>query len=69
MLEAAYDICINKTAKLNFKYINTILDSWHKSGYKKPSDIKEEKQENKTKNEKTPSYSMESINKKVNNFD
>ena len=69
MLEAAYDICINKTAKLNFKYINTILDSWHKSGYKKLSDIKDETTENKTKKEKTSSYSMENIKKKVNNID
>ena len=68
MLEAAYDICINKTAKLNFKYINTILDSWHKSGYKKPSDIKEEKPKTK-KDDNESSFTMEDIMKKVNNFD
>lgn len=69
MLEAAYDICINKTSKINFKYINTILENWYKSGYKKPEDIQEDGT-SKTKNkDKASSYSIENIKKKVNNFD
>ena len=70
MLEMAYDICINKTSKINFKYINTILESWHKKGYKKPSDIDEEKTTNKVENKKSESsFTIEDIMKKVNNFD
>lgn len=68
MLTAAYDICADKTAKISFKYINTILDSWYKSGYKKPSDIIEAN-EKKVKKDKTPSYSIENIKSKVNKFD
>ncbi len=68
MLVASYDICINKTAKINFKYINTILESWHKEGYKKPADIKEKEQQSKNKSKKT-SYSIDDIKKKMNNFD
>jgi len=67
MLEAAYDICINKTSKINFKYINTILEAWYKKGYKKPSDIKDD-EEKKSKKSDT-SYSIEDILKKVNRFD
>ena len=66
MLTCAYDICIDKTAKLNFKYINTILESWHKQGFKKPEDIT---MDNGDKKDKLPSYSIDNIRKKVNNFD
>ncbi len=68
MLIFAYDICINKTARINFKYINTILESWHKEGYKKPADIKDSEEKTNSKNKKT-SYSIDDIKKKMNNFD
>ena len=68
MLVAAYDICINQTSKYNAKYINTILESWHKEGYKKPSDI-QAKQDKPKSNRKNTSYSIDDIKKKMNNFD
>lgn len=68
MLTLSYDICINKTAKINFKYIGTVLDNWYKLGFKKPSDVEEA--ENKSKGKDTsPSYSISKIKKKINNFD
>ena len=42
MLREAYDRCVNNTGKINFNYINKILEKWHASGFKKPEDIKEE---------------------------
>lgn len=68
MLKAAYDICVNQTAKVKFSYINTVLEKWYKNGYKKPSDIPE-KEENKKTTTKSTSYSIEKIKRKVNNFD
>lgn len=68
MLKAAYDICVNKIAKLKFSYINTILEKWHKNGYKTVDDIAENDNKKQSK-EKETSYSKKTINKKFNNFD
>ena len=68
MLKAAYDICVNQTAKVKFSYINTVLEKWYKNGYKKLSDIPE-KEEKKKSTTKSTSYSIEKIKRKVNNFD
>lgn len=68
MLKSAYDICVNQTAKLKFSYINTVLEKWHKNGYKIPSDIPEKDGKNKSSTKST-SYSLEKIKRKVNNFD
>lgn len=42
MLEAAYDVCVDAKGEIIFAYINTVLDNWHKNGYKTPADIKKE---------------------------
>lgn len=34
LAELAYEMCADKTGKLIFKYINTILESWHSQGIK-----------------------------------
>ena len=69
MLECAYETCINKISKINFKYINTILEDWHKQGYKKPKDIKVETENKKSKKDNDSSFDISDIMKKVNNFD
>lgn len=69
MLECAYEVCINKISKINFKYINTILEDWHKQGYKKPEDIKVETESKKSKKENDSSFDVSDIMKKVNKFD
>lgn len=38
LLLHAYNICIDKNTKLSFPYINKILESWHKKGYKTVAD-------------------------------
>lgn len=39
VLKAAYDACIDSTAKLSFPYIKKILEGWHKQGIKTAEDI------------------------------
>ena len=43
MIKNAYEVCIDKKTKLSFAYINAILADWYKKGFKRVSDIKEEK--------------------------
>lgn len=69
MLECAYDVCINKISKINFEYINSILEDWHKQGYKKPKDIKTQEDNKKSKKDNGSSFDISDIMKKVNNFD
>ena len=47
MLKAAYDACVNSKTKLSFPYVATIIEAWHKKGYEKPEDIKNEPIETK----------------------
>lgn len=42
MIKNAYEICIDKKTKLSFAYINAIIADWHKKGFKRVSDIKED---------------------------
>lgn len=39
MLKCAYNTCIDSKTKLSFAYVNSILNSWHEKGFKKPEDI------------------------------
>lgn len=41
MIRHAYEICIDKKAKLSFSYINAILADWFKKGYKTVADIED----------------------------
>ena len=40
-------VCVDAKGEVIFAYINTVLDNWHKIGYKTPSDIKKEVKEDK----------------------
>ena len=52
----AYEICVNRTGKLSFSYINKILSDWHDKGYTTPEQARAE---NKPKSGKTPSYNID----------
>ena len=69
MLEAAYDICINNTSKISFRYINTILESWHKKGWKKPTDIVEESPKKDSNGKKSSFFDLDELKNNFNNFD
>ena len=40
LLRKAYNICVDKNAKLSMPYINKILEKWHKDGIKTVEDTK-----------------------------
>lgn len=39
MLKAAYDACVDGISEFSMPYVSTIIEKWHKNGYKKPQDI------------------------------
>lgn len=65
MLERAYDECVNKINKIDFKYIDKILKNWHEKGYKTPSDIEVKKTEKRG----FASYNMDEFEKMLNSKD
>ena len=62
MIFLAYEEMANHTGKLNFKYIDKVLNSWYDAGVRKPADLEKYKSATKTKQEtvKTPSESTAS---------
>ena len=45
MIITAYEEMVERTGKLSLAYMDKILINWHNKGYKKPSDIENEKAE------------------------
>lgn len=43
MIIIAYEEMADRTGKISFAYMNKVLENWHKKGYKKPSDIENDK--------------------------
>jgi DNA replication protein DnaD len=41
MLREAYNRCVDQKAKLDMRYINGILERWHKEGITSPAQISE----------------------------
>jgi DnaD/phage-associated family protein len=56
LIQLSYEICVNRTGKLAFSYINSILSSWHEKGF---TTVEQAKGENQQKNSKTPSYNID----------
>ncbi len=52
ILKAAYDTCVDATAKFSIPYIKKILEGWHKNGVKTLEDIKKLSQDDFKKNGK-----------------
>ncbi len=67
MLRAAYDQCVDATAKISFPYINKILEKWHKEGISSPDHISSSKKEApSSKAGKEKSYDIDEIERKIN---
>lgn len=66
MLKKAYDVCIDSKAKINFPYIAKIIENWHASGYKTPTDIKTP---NKQNNKMQGAYDIDLFEKMINSKD
>lgn len=59
LIKLAYDICVSRTGKLSFAYINKILISWHEKGYTTVEQAKNENKRNKALTGKSPSYDID----------
>lgn len=66
MLKEACNRTLLKTSKADFKYANSILESWHKKGIHTPADIA--KQDEKYKNQKSNTSSKPTTTNKFNQF-
>lgn len=42
LIVAAYETMADKTGKISFKYMDTIIESWHRKGFKSLSDVENE---------------------------
>jgi len=58
LVKLAYEICVNRTGKLSFSYINSILNAWHEKGFATPEQAKSE-QKHGVKAGKAPSYDID----------
>lgn len=45
LVQAAYDICVKRTGKLSFSYINSILKTWHEKGFTTVEQAQNERRE------------------------
>ena len=68
MLRNAYNICVDKNAKLSMPYINKILEKWRKDGVKTPADI-EKSAKPKQKENGYAKYDRSLVDKLLNNDD
>lgn len=61
MIRLAYERCIDRTGKLSFQYINSILESWHSKGIKTPVDADNENKKRSENNDfaSKPSYDLD----------
>jgi DnaD/phage-associated family protein len=57
LVRLAYDICVNRTGKLSFSYINSILKSWHQKGFRTEEQAKGEARPVKKAN--APSFNID----------
>lgn len=65
LLNEAYNRCVDNTGKVNMKYINAILERWHKSGIRTLKEAVDEKLAAEARREpkQTPSYDLEEYEK------
>lgn len=63
IISQAYNICVDSTSKISFKYIKTILEDWHKKGVKTVSDIEKLNASNQpSKTESIAKYDLNAYN-------
>lgn len=56
LLQLSYEICVNRTGKISFSYINSILAAWREKGIRT---LEEAKNENRKKPGKATSYDID----------
>lgn len=67
LLKEGYDITVDNIGEFNMKYLDKILEDWHKAGVTSPDSAKEYINSNKQvkKQKERPSYDKNSFNKKL----
>ncbi len=68
LLREAYNICVDKNAKLSMAYINKILEKWHKDGVKTVEDTKNTAKQKK-ENTDFATYDKSLVEKLLNKDD
>ena len=63
IIELAFEECLNRTAKINFSYINKVLTNWHSSGFKSVKDVKSEPKSRQTNGRESTSYDLDEFEK------
>ena len=65
LLNEAYNRCVDNTGKVNMKYINAILESWHSAGIHTLKDAMDEKiaAEARREAKRSPSYDLDEYEK------
>ena len=59
LVHAAFDICVKRTGKLSFSYINSILKTWHEKGFTTVEQAQNERREPPRQNGgKTATYDI-----------
>ena len=64
MIKIAFNICVDRTGKLSFQYIEKILQNWRKIGIRTPQEVETlnmERNNTKKINKKITSYDMDEI--------
>jgi DnaD/phage-associated family protein len=59
LVREAYDICVSRTGKLSFAYMNTILSAWHDKGFATAAQARGENKKPKAGEPKSPSYDID----------
>lgn len=69
MLRAAYDQCVDATAKISIPYINKILEKWHSDGITTVEEVKQAAEKAASakagKDKKEKSYDIDELERKI----
>ncbi len=64
IIKIAFNICVDKTGKLSFQYIEKILQNWKKNNVKTPEDVEKlniKRTDSKKNNNKKTSYDLDEL--------
>ncbi len=65
MVQAAFELTVNQTGKLSFAYMNKILESWSKQGFKTPQDITKKQPAQKPASGKKSRYDFDAMRQRA----
>ena len=63
IIEFAFEECLNRTAKINFSYINKVLENWHANSFKSIDDINNASKPRPTNGRDNTSYDLDEFEK------